>query len=114
VASLGFVDLKPNDVHNKEFLDLSQERESMKIRKLHFISKNMEIKEGFNISTMKQEFLKKFPHTNGLYCDADEVFDENLERKLDDGVFFLWCVRWCFDPSKKHSWVVEKDQDVNN
>jgi hypothetical protein len=46
---------------------------------------------------MKQEFLKKFPHTNGLYCDADEVFDENLERKLDDGVF-LWCVRWCFDP----------------
>jgi hypothetical protein len=108
VASLGFVDLKPNDVHNEEFLDLSQERESMKFRKLQFISEKVEIKEGVDISMMKQEFLKKISHINGLYCDANEVFDENLERKLDDGVFFLWCVRWCFDPGKKHSLVVEK------
>jgi hypothetical protein len=96
--------------HNEEFLDLFQEIDSMKIRKLHFIFKNVEIKEGIDISTMKQEFLKKISHTNGLYCDADEVFDENLERKLDDGVFFLWCIRWCFDPGKKHSLAVEKKE----
>jgi hypothetical protein len=80
VASLGFIDLKPNDVHKEEFLDLSQERESMKFRKLHFISDNVDIKEGIDKSTKEQEFMKKVSHTNGLYCDADEVFDENLER----------------------------------
>jgi hypothetical protein len=97
--------------HNEKFLDLFQEIYSMKIRKLHFIFENVEIKEGIDMSTMKQEFLKKNSHTNGLYCDADEVFDENLERKLYDGVFFLWCIRWCLDPGKKHSLAVEKEEE---
>lgn len=30
------------------------------------------------------------------YCDVEKVFDKNLERKLDEGVFF----QWCFDPGK--------------
>jgi hypothetical protein len=30
------------------------------------------------------------------YCDAEKVFDKNLERKLDNGVF----LQWCFDPTK--------------
>jgi hypothetical protein len=30
------------------------------------------------------------------YCDEEKVFDKNLKRKLDDGVFF----QWCFDPGK--------------
>jgi hypothetical protein len=81
VEFLNFFDLKPKDVHKEEFLDLSQERESMKFRKLHFISDNVEIKEGIDKSMKEQEIMKKISHSNGLYCDANEVFDENLERK---------------------------------
>jgi hypothetical protein len=46
---------------------------------------NMEIKEEIDKSTKEQEIMKKISHTNGLYCDADEVFDENLVREEFSG-----------------------------
>jgi hypothetical protein len=45
VESLGFFDLKLNDVHKEEFLDLSQERESMDCKKLHLILEKVKIKQ---------------------------------------------------------------------
>jgi hypothetical protein len=51
---------------------------------------------------------KKISNFKRLSCNEVLLFDNTPQRKLDDGVFFLWCVRWCFDPEAFHSLAVEK------
>ncbi|KAE8038678.1 hypothetical protein FH972_011159 [Carpinus fangiana] len=60
------------------------------------------------LALREQDLAKRISTCGRLSCDEVQILDKNLQRKLDDGVFFLWCVRWCFDPGKNHYWAVEK------
>ncbi|KAE8021214.1 hypothetical protein FH972_007128 [Carpinus fangiana] len=75
VESLGFLDVKPNDVHKEEFLDLSQERESMDCKKLHLI-----------LAIGEQDLVKRVSTCGRLSCNEVQLFDRTPQKKLDDEV----------------------------
>jgi hypothetical protein len=45
--------------------------------------------------------VKEISNCERLSCNEVQLFDKNPQRKLDDGVFFLWSGSWCFDPGKR-------------
>jgi hypothetical protein len=47
---------------------------------------------------LEQDVGNFFVVREELYCDAENVFVKKLERNLEDGIFFLWCGKWSFDP----------------
>jgi len=46
---------------------------------------------------LEQGFGNFFPDREEQNCDAENVFVKQLRRNRD-GIFFLWCGRWNFDP----------------
>ena len=43
--------------------------------------------------------MKEISNCERLSCNEVQLL--NPQRKLDDGVFFLWSGSWCFDPGKR-------------
>jgi len=39
------------------------------------------------------------------YCVAENVFVKKLEKDLEDGILFFWCVKWSFDPGMRNRFV---------
>jgi hypothetical protein len=96
-------DISPNMANNDEDLDWFFGCESMDCKKLQLIPEKVEIKQEIkNKDLGEQHLVKKNSNFERLSCSEVQSFDNTPQRKLDDGVFFLWCVRWCFDPGKKH------------
>jgi hypothetical protein len=85
-----------------EALDWFSGCESVDFKKLHLIPEKVEIKQEFkNKDLGEKDLVNKISNFGRLSCSEVQLFDNTPQRKLDDGVFFLWCVRWCFDPGKQ-------------
>jgi hypothetical protein len=60
------------------------------------------------LALREQDLVKRISTCGRLSCDEVQMFDKNLQRKLDDGVFFPWggsylikhLDSWCFDLGK--------------
>jgi hypothetical protein len=93
-------DISQNMANYDEALDWFSGCESVGCKKLQLIPEKVEIKQEFkNKDLGEQDLVNKI--SNFGRCEV-QLFDNTPQRKLDDGVFFLWCVRWCFDQGRKH------------
>jgi hypothetical protein len=108
----------PSPEYNDKVLAPFPVIESIELQKLHLVLEKVGIpekikkpKEKYNLNDQdiknrdlwEQDIVKTFERP----YDAVKMFDNKLNRKFLNGVFFLWCVRWSFDPGRPFNEILQ-------